>query len=105
MIDLAALKGSSFVVLGLARSGLATARALAAAGVGCVAWDDNAGSRAAAVDAGVELADPGSIDWRRITALIISPGIPSHLPAPHPVATAARAAGKKIICDVEMLAQ
>ena len=28
MIDLAVLKGSSFVVLGLARSGLTTARAL-----------------------------------------------------------------------------
>ncbi|MDP2332743.1 MAG: UDP-N-acetylmuramoyl-L-alanine--D-glutamate ligase [Reyranella sp.] len=105
MIDLAVLRGSSFVVLGLARSGLATARALTAAGVECVAWDDNAGSRSAAVDAGVELADPGSIDWRRATALIISPGIPSRLPAPHPVAAAARAAGKKIICDVEMLAR
>ncbi len=105
MIDLAFLKGSSFVVLGLARSGLATARALTAAGVGCVAWDDNAASRAAAVAAGVALADPASIDWLRTTALVISPGIPSHLPAPHPVAAAARAAGKKIICDVELLAR
>ena len=105
MIDLAFLKGSSFVVLGLARSGLATARALTAAGVGCIAWDDNAASRAAAVAAGVALADPASIDWSRMTALVISPGIPSHLPVPHPVAAAARAAGKNIICDVELLAR
>lgn len=105
MIDLAPLKGSSFVVLGLARSGLATARALTAAGVGCVAWDDNAASRDAAANAGVVLADPGSIDWPRMTALVISPGIPSRLPTPHPVAVAARAAGKKIICDVELLAR
>ena len=105
MIDLAVLKGSSFVVLGLARSGLATARALAAAGVGCVAWDDNEASRAAAAAAGVALVDPASIDWPRMAALIISPGIPSRLPAPHPVAEAARAAGKKIICDVELLAR
>jgi UDP-N-acetylmuramoylalanine--D-glutamate ligase len=105
MIDLAVLKGSSFVVLGLARSGLATARALKAAGVGCVAWDDNAASRQAAADAGIALADLAAIDWPRVTALIISPGIPSHLPAPHPVAAAARAAGKKIICDVELLAR
>ncbi len=105
MIDLAFLKGSSFVVLGLARSGLATARALTAAGVGCVAWDDNTASRATAAAAGVALADPASIDWPRTTALVISPGIPSHLPAPHPVAAAARAAGKKIICDVELLAR
>ena len=105
MIDLAVLKGSSFVVLGLARSGLATARALVAAGVGCVAWDDNEVSRAAAHSAGVVLADPASIDWSRTTALVISPGIPSHLPTPHPVAAAARAAGKSIICDVELLAR
>ncbi len=50
MIDLAVLKGSSFVVLGLARSGLATVRALQAAGIDCVAWDDNAASREAAAD-------------------------------------------------------
>ena len=105
MIDLAVLKGSSFVVLGLARSGLATARALMAAGVSCVAWDDNAASRAAAAAAGVSVMDPASIDWPSMKALIISPGIPSHLPAPHPVAAAARAAGKKIICDVELLAR
>ena len=44
MIDLAVHEGSSFVVLGLARSGLATARALTAAGVGCIAWADHAAS-------------------------------------------------------------
>ena len=105
MIDLAVLEGSSFVVLGLARSGLATARALQAAGIDCVAWDDNADSRAAAARTGVVLADPASIDWSRTTALVISPGIPSRLPRPHPVAAAARAAGKAIVCDIELLAR
>ena len=105
MIDLGILKGSSFVVLGLARSGLASARALRAAGIDCVAWDDNAASREAAVKAGLNVADPSGIDWSAITALIISPGIPSTFPKPHPVAAAARAAGKKIICDVELLAR
>jgi len=104
MIDLGILKGSSFVVLGLARSGLATARALKAAGVECIAWDDNAASRDTAVQAGINVADPAGVDWSRITALVISPGIPSTFPKPHPVAAAARAAGKKIICDVELLA-
>jgi UDP-N-acetylmuramoylalanine--D-glutamate ligase len=105
MIDLAVLKGSSFVVLGLARSGLATVRALRAAGIDCVAWDDNAASRDAAVQAGARVADPATIDWSGVTALVISPGIPSTLPVPHPVAVAARAAGKPIICDVELLAR
>ncbi len=104
MIDLSVLKGSSFVVLGLARSGLATVRALVAAGIDYVAWDDNTATRDAASHAGVKLADPASIDWSRFTALIISPGIPNRLPKPHAAAEAARAAGKKIICDVELLA-
>ena len=105
MIDLAVLKGSSFVVLGLARSGLATVRALSAAGIDCVAWDDTAASRETAARIGVPVVEPASIDWPRATALIISPGIPSHLPKPHPVAAAARAAGKKIFCDIELLAR
>src|SRR5258708_6001949 len=105
MIDLGVLKGSSFVVLGLARSGLATVRALKAAGIDCVAWDDNAASREQAAKAGVAIVEPASIDWSRATALIISPGIPNRLPKPHPVAAAARAAGKKIVCDVELLAR
>ena len=105
MIDLGILAGSSFVVLGLARSGLATVRALVAAGIDCVAWDDNAASRDAAAAAGAKVADPLSIDWSSITALVISPGIPSTLPKPHPVAVAARAAGKPIVCDVELLAR
>ena len=105
MIDLAALKGSSFVVLGLARSGLATVRALMAAGIDCTVWDDNAPAREAAVALGATLADPAAIDWSGIDALIISPGIPNLLPKPHPVAAAARAAGKPLICDVELLAR
>lgn len=105
MIDLAVLKGSSFVVLGLARSGLATVRALTAAGIDCVAWDDNAASREAAAKLGARVIDPATLDWTPVTALVISPGIPSRLPQPHPVAVAARAAGKPIICDVELLAR
>ena len=105
MIDLAVLKGSSFVVLGLARSGLATVRALQAAGIDCIAWDDNAPAREAAAKAGMPVADPAAIDWSCRTALIISPGIPNRLPKPHPVASAARAAGKPILCDIELLAR
>lgn len=105
MIDLTVLKGSTFVVLGLARSGLATVRALRAAGVDCVAWDDNAESREAAARAGARVAELAAVDWSAITALVISPGIPSTLPKPHPAAEAARAAGKPIICDIELLAR
>ena len=105
MIDLSVLKGGSYVVLGLARSGLTTVRALMAAGIDCVAWDDNQAARAQAVALGATLSEPAAIDWSRITALVISPGIPNRLPKPHPVAAAARAAGKPLICDVELLAR
>jgi len=105
MINLSDLRGSSYIVLGLARSGLATVRALVAAGVDCAAWDDSAETRKAAADAGILLADPERIDWPKITALVISPGIPSHLPKPHAIAAAARAAGRPIICDIDLLAK
>ena len=105
MINLAFLQGSSYVVLGLARSGLSTVRALMAGGVECVAWDDREETRKAAAAAGVKIAEPDSIDWSKITALVISPGIPSTLPKPHAIAAAARAAGKPIICDIELLAR
>src|SRR5260221_6244915 len=105
MIDLAVLKGSSFVVLGLARSGLATVRALLAAGIDCAAWDDNEIPRAAAAAAGVRLVEPASVDWTTVTALVISPGIPSHLPKPHAMAVAAAAASKPIIFGIELLAR
>src|SRR5215471_4918590 len=105
MIDLGGLKGSSFVVLGLARSGLATVRALETARIPYVAWDDNEAARDAAMASGARLAQPAAIDWSGVSALIISPGIPNRLPRPHPLAAAARAAGKKIICDVELLAR
>ncbi len=105
MINLSFLRGSSYIVLGLAHSGLAAVRALMAGGVECAAWDDSAETRKAAADAGIKLAEPDKIDWSKITALVISPGIPSHLPKPHAIAAAARAAGKPIICDIELLAR
>ena len=106
MIDLSVLEGSSYVVLGLARSGLTTVRALMAAGVDCVAWDDNAAAREQrGGDRRRRSPNPRRIDWNRFTALVISPGIPNRLPKPHPVAAAARAAGKPLICDVELLAR
>ncbi len=44
----------------------------------------------------------GSFDF---DALILSPGIPHHLPAPHPVALRARAAKIPILSDAELLFQ
>src|ERR1700720_3291367 len=105
MINLSVLHGSSYIVLGLARSGLATVRALMAAGIECAAWDDSAETRGAAAAAGVKIAEPDRIDWSKITALVISPGIPNLLPKPHTLAAAGRAGGRPLICDIDLLAR
>jgi UDP-N-acetylmuramoylalanine--D-glutamate ligase len=105
MIDLSALGGSRFMVLGLARSGLAAARALKAAGIAFTAWDDNAAKREALAAEGVRISDPASIDWSGIAGLVMSPGIPHSFPKPHPVAAAAKAAGVPLIGDIELLAR
>ena len=50
MIPVQGLNGAQVAVLGLGRSGLAAARALAAGGAVPICWDDNAEARARAED-------------------------------------------------------
>ena len=58
-------------VLGLGRSGLATARALRAGGATAVCWDDNPEARAAASDQGFLVADlTKDKAWDGVVALI-----------------------------------
>ncbi|HLB79955.1 MAG TPA: UDP-N-acetylmuramoyl-L-alanine--D-glutamate ligase [Dongiaceae bacterium] len=103
MIPVPIFSGRPVAVLGLGRSGLAAARALAAGGAEVWVWDDDAGARGAAAAAGAALVDLRDCDWRRPAALVLSPGIPHTHPTPHPAATAARAAGCEIIGDIELL--
>ncbi|WP_380787488.1 UDP-N-acetylmuramoyl-L-alanine--D-glutamate ligase [Sphingomonas sp. R86521] len=95
--------GKRYAVLGLARSGLATVRALAAAGAYVVAWDSDAAARsvAEAVD-GVIVHDPALLDLTDAAGLVMSPGVPLNT---HPLAGQARAAGVPIIGDIELFAQ
>jgi UDP-N-acetylmuramoylalanine--D-glutamate ligase len=105
MIDATPFAGTTVAVLGLGRSGRATAAALGHGGAEVWAWDDGAKARIAAGDAGVPLRDLHACDWRQPAALVLSPGIPHTHPYPHPVAVAARAAGCEIIGDIEILAR
>ena len=105
-------RGKRFAVLGLARSGAATVRALVASGAEVVAWDSDAGRREDVVDAvqaddaadniSLMLADPETIDLAGFDGLVVSPGVPINH---HPVAARARAAGVPIIGDIELFAQ
>ncbi len=97
------MAGYQVAVLGLGKSGIATAKALLAAGATVLAWDDKPEARAAAAAAGVPIHDLMQADWDEIVSLIQSPGIPHTHPAPHPVSVKARAAGVEIVGDIELL--
>ena len=104
MIDLGLFAGKPVAVMGLARSGLAAARALAAGGAEVRAWDDSEQGRKAARREGlplVDLAETGN--WAGIETLVLSPGIPHTWPESHVSAARAREAGAEIIGDIELL--
>ncbi len=105
MIHLSGITGSAYAVMGLGASGIAAAKALAAAGADVRAWDDDAARRDDAAAQGVGTRDLAAGGLDDSDALVLSPGIPHTFPAPHPIAAAAREAGIPIICDVELLAR
>jgi len=102
--------GKRFAVVGLGKNGLPAALALRAMGADVVAWDDNPTSREApelAASSGtgsLDVRDPAAAPFL-FDALVLSPGIPHHLPKPHPIAALAIEAGVPIISDVELLFQ
>lgn len=104
MILVPSLGGKKVVVMGLGKSGTATARALTASGAQVTAWDDGEAARKAAAAAGVIVAEP---NLEGVDLVVWSPGIPHTHPADkaHPLAAQARAAGIPVVCDVELLAR
>ena len=105
MIPITEFKGRDVAVFGLARTGLAAARALIAGGARVHAWDDNDVTRAAAEAQGVPVSDINARDWRSFAALVLSPGVPLTFPEPHRVVTLADATGVPILSDIELFAR
>ena len=101
MIISPAFRGKRFAVLGLARTGLATCRALMASGAEVLAWDNRDEARAAAPD-GVQIADPMVADLTGFDGIVLSPGVPLNR---HPVADRARQAHVPILGDIELFAR
>jgi len=93
-------RGKRYAVLGLARSGAATVRALVASGAEVTAWDSSEAARTAVSSA--TIANPEEIDLAGFDGLVVSPGVPINR---HPVAAKARAAGVPVIGDIELFAQ
>ena len=101
MIVSPAFRGKRYAVLGLARSGIATVRALVASGAEVVAWDSKEEARAA-VGEGLTLADPLEIDLTGFDGVVVSPGVPINR---HPIADKAHAANVPLIGDIELFSQ
>src|SRR5262249_379970 len=75
MVPVTAFAGKKVAVFGLGGSGLASAGALLAGGADVVGWDDSAETVARASSAGIPTADLRHIDWSRISALVLAPGV------------------------------
>ena len=101
MIPVQGFAGQTVAVLGMGRSGRATAAALQAGGAAVVAWDDGAAGREAAEQAGITLRDlTKAQSYEGVATLITSPGIPHLYPAPHPAIAAAWEAGVPVDNDI-----
>ena len=104
MIEVCQYRDKPVAVLGLGRSGMAAARALAAGGAEVLLWDDDKPRRQSSDVAEFPVANLHDTDFAGIAALVLSPGIPLTHPEPHPVVRRARAAGCPIIGDIELFA-
>lgn len=101
MIPVQGYQGRKVAVLGLGRSGLATARALVAGGAEALLWDDSPESRAKAEAEGFVMTDllrQGALEG--VAVLVVSPGIPHLYPAPHRVIARAMEAGVPVDNDI-----
>ncbi|WP_295046224.1 UDP-N-acetylmuramoyl-L-alanine--D-glutamate ligase [uncultured Paracoccus sp.] len=101
MIPVQGVEGQTIAVLGLGRSGKATAAALAAGGATVLVWDDGNDTRDAAQAEGLAVTDLTRDDaWAGVSALITSPGIPHLYPKPHPVIAKALSLGVPVDNDI-----
>ena len=99
MIPVQGYQGLTVGVLGLGRSGLATARALAAGGAIPLCWDDNPAARETAEAEGFAVADL-TREMGSLATLVVSPGIPHLYPKPNPVIAATYEAGVPVDNDI-----
>ncbi len=101
MIPVRGYQGQKVAVLGLGRSGLATARALAAGGAETLLWDDSPEARAKAEADGFACTDlmrHGALEG--VACLVTSPGIPHLYPKPHKVIARALELGVPVDNDI-----
>ena len=98
-------KNKPVAVFGLGKAGQASIDLLLKSGAEVFAWDDNQKS----IDElkgkykNVKFAAPEEYDWKKINALVLSPGIPFTFPKPHKIVSLAQKNKCPVICDIELL--
>jgi len=102
VIAITTLAGKKVAIFGLGASGLASASALLVGGADVIAFDDDAASVAKANAGGIPTGDLRSVDWSKLAALVLAPGVPLTHPSPHWVVALARKAGVEVIGDIEL---
>jgi UDP-N-acetylmuramoylalanine--D-glutamate ligase len=102
MTPVTTFAGQTLALFGLGGSGLVTALALKEGGAHVVACDDNPAKMAEAQAKGIETGDLRQLDWSKVSALVLSPGVPLTHPEPHWSAKLAKEAGVEIIGDIEL---
>ena len=102
MIPITVFAGRKVAVFGLGKSGLLSAGALLKGGAEVVVYDDNEKSVAEAKAAGLTAEDLRSLDWLRIAALVLAPGVPLTHPKPHWSVELAHKANVEVIGDIEL---
>ena len=102
MIPITTFASQRVAIFGLGSSGLVAARALAAGGAEVVAWDDDKNKIVESQAAGVKTQDLNGLDWSKVSALVLAPGIPLTHPKPHWTVDLARRSGVPVIGDIEL---
>jgi len=104
MIASRAFANRTVAVFGLARTGLGAVRSLVAGGTSVIAWDDSSTARDLGGQEGAQLMPWREWPWEKISALLLSPGVPLTHPQPHGVVEHANRAEVAVIGDVELFA-
>jgi UDP-N-acetylmuramoylalanine--D-glutamate ligase len=102
MIPVTTFVGQTVAVFGLGSSGLLSAQALAAGGADVIAWDDSDLKIEVAKAANIKTQNLRELDWKKVAALVLAPGVPLTHPQPHWSAVLAKKAGVEIIGDIEL---
>src|SRR5215831_7103393 len=102
MIPVTVFASKTVAVFGLSKSGMLSAQALIAGRADVVVWDDSDKSVAEAKVAGLDARDLRALDWSRVAALVLAPGVPLTHPKPHWSVELARSAKVEVIGDIEL---